>query len=41
LTADGADCSVRDDILAICAPTASEREQAELRNVRCRMSDTL
>lgn len=41
LTADGANCSVRDDILAICAPTASEREQAELRNVRCRMSGTL
>jgi hypothetical protein len=41
LTADGAQCPVRDDILAICAPTAPEREQAELRMTRCRLSDPL
>lgn len=41
LTADGAQCPVRDDILAICAPTASEREQAELRIARCRLSTPL
>lgn len=41
LTADGAQCPVRDDILAICAPTPSEREQAELRIARCRFSGPL
>jgi hypothetical protein len=41
LTADGAQCPVRDDILAICAPTAPEREQAELRIARCRLSPLL
>ena len=38
LRADSAQCPVRDDILAICAPTAREREQAELRMARCRLS---
>ena len=38
LTADGTQCPVRDEILAICAPTPSEREQAELRGVRCWLS---
>jgi hypothetical protein len=35
LTANGEQCPVRDDILAICAATPSEREQAELRGLRC------
>ena len=36
LTADGERCPVRDDILAICATTLIEREQAELRGLQCR-----
>jgi hypothetical protein len=35
LRANGEQCPVRDDILAICAATPSEREQAELRGLRC------
>ena len=35
MTADGAQCPTRDHILAVCAPTASEREKAELRIVKC------
>ena len=36
LTANGERCPVRDDILAICAPTQAEREEAELRRLQCR-----
>ena len=38
LTADGEQCPVRDDILAICAATPTEREQAEHRQLQCRLS---
>jgi|ERR671912_835030 hypothetical protein len=38
LTADGTQCPIRDHILAICAPTAPEREQAELRMTQCQLS---
>ena len=30
-------CPIRDDILAICAPTQSEREEAETRRLQCRL----
>jgi len=41
LAADVAQCPARDQILAICAPTAAEREQAELRVVRCQSKGAL
>ena len=38
---DAAQCPVTDEILSICAPTAPEREAAELRLARCQLSTPL
>ncbi len=38
---DAARCPVTDEILSICAPSATEREKAELRHTRCQVSQPL